>query len=427
MISINNYLLVLLSVFISISIYVSDLIIILLFASWIIEGKFKRKFFTIIQTPVLWSTILFFIYFLISYSWSESTIWNITTQKQILILLLPVLYTLNFKNNYINKAKHGFIIGLFINILLSMFTIIYPQNSFFKRGHYENNLFAHGFLDHFDYSIFLCFGILLVISLYRLKKPILGLVLVMILSVALLNSYGRIGIIAFCIFFPISIFMQLNSRFNYIFLFSILGFIVISFYTFNPFKNRITQTIDNIEKIYNPLSLEEKIELDAIYLSNKDSLTKEFYIEKIKQDAKWIEYIKNKTPQYETSIGQRYIYTKNSIQLTKTKPLFGFGANQFQRTYQSIFDDKNTKHPHNNFIFIMIELGLFGLFLVLLIFAFHIKQYFTSSTKSFLKFIFPIFFMFIMLSDNYFLNHNTLTLFCLFSFLIYKRTNYISS
>ena len=132
MISINNYLLVLLSVFISISIYVSDLIIILLFASWIIEGKFKRKFFTIIQTPVLWSTILFFIYFLISYSWSESTIWNITTQKQILILLLPVLYTLNFKNNYINKAKHGFIIGLFINILLSMFTIIYPQNSFFK-------------------------------------------------------------------------------------------------------------------------------------------------------------------------------------------------------------------------------------------------------------------------------------------------------
>ena len=73
-----------------------------------------------------------FIYFLISYSWSESTIWNITTQKQILILLLPVLYTLNFKNNYINKAKHGFIIGLFINILLSMFTIIYPQNSFLK-------------------------------------------------------------------------------------------------------------------------------------------------------------------------------------------------------------------------------------------------------------------------------------------------------
>ena len=426
-ISINNYLLILLSVFISISVYITDVIILLLCFSWILEGQFKRKFLTIIQTPILWSTILFLIYFFISYNWSESTMWNMTTQKQVLILLLPVLYTLKFENSYLKIAKYGFITGLSINVLLSLFTIIYPKNSFFKRGHYEDNLFAHGFLDHFDYSIFLCFGILVLLSLYKMKRPMLHLVWILVLITALLNSYGRIGIIAFCVFFPISILMQSNSRFNYIFLFSTLFFIVISFYTFSPFKNRIIQTVHNIEKIYNPLSLEDKIELDAIYLSNQDSLTKEFYIEKIKKDAEWVKYIENKKPQHNTSIGQRYIYTKNSFLIAKKNPVFGFGANQFQHIYQSMFNYKNIKHPHNNFIFIMIELGLVGLFLVLLIFWFHIKQFFQSNKKSFLQFVFPLFFMLIMCADNYFLNHNTLTLFCLFSFLIFKNTNYISS
>ena len=32
-----------------------------------------------------------------------------------------------------------------------------PKNPFFKTGHYDSSLFLHGFLDHFDYSLFLAF------------------------------------------------------------------------------------------------------------------------------------------------------------------------------------------------------------------------------------------------------------------------------
>ena len=34
-----------------------------------------------------------------------------------------------------------------------MFSKLY-LNSFFKTGHYPDDVFAHGFLDHFDYAVF---------------------------------------------------------------------------------------------------------------------------------------------------------------------------------------------------------------------------------------------------------------------------------
>ena len=134
--------------------------------------------------------------------------------------------------------------------------------------------------------------------------------------------------------------------------------------------------------------------------------------------------IKNKNPQYETSLGQRYLLIKNSIKLISERPVFGCGANKFELIYNKRFQnqrDNIIKHPHNNFIFILIELGLVGLLFLLSIFYFHLKQFWMSKEKTFMAFLLPTFFLFIMLFDNYFLNHNTLTLFCLFSFIFYSN------
>ena len=133
--------------------------------------------------------------------------------------------------------------------------------------------------------------------------------------------------------------------------------------------------------------------------------------------------IKNESPRYNTSLGQRYIYLKNSFQLITLKPFWGFGVNQFEKTYQNYFHYKETKHPHNNFIFILLELGICGILLLFSIFYFQVIAYFNSNRKNVLKFIFPVFFLFIMLFDNYFVNHNTLAFFCLFSFIIYHSAS----
>ena len=127
--SINNYLLLLLSFFITTSIYITDLVILLLAISWVLSGDFKNKIKIAFYNPFTYPAICFFIYFSISYFWSDSGIWNNITQKQLLLLLLPILYSLRFSEKYIEKSKYAFIFGLFINILFSITTLFFPSNS----------------------------------------------------------------------------------------------------------------------------------------------------------------------------------------------------------------------------------------------------------------------------------------------------------
>ena len=87
----KNYLIISLSIFLPISIYLTDLIIIILFTIWILSGEIKAKIKIIFNNPILKSCILFLLYFLISHFWGGDNIFNETTKKQILILLLPVL------------------------------------------------------------------------------------------------------------------------------------------------------------------------------------------------------------------------------------------------------------------------------------------------------------------------------------------------
>tara|TARA_B100001250_G_scaffold79190_1_gene65039 strand:- start:3 stop:467 length:465 start_codon:yes stop_codon:yes gene_type:complete len=131
--NINNYLLLALSFFITISIYITDVIILLFILSWVIGGDFKYKIERIFASPLMISIICFLLYFLVAYLWSDSIIWNPVTKKQLLIVLLPILYTLNFNSTYINKSKYAFILGLIINIVLSIITIYIPVNPLFKQ------------------------------------------------------------------------------------------------------------------------------------------------------------------------------------------------------------------------------------------------------------------------------------------------------
>jgi len=275
--------------------------------------------------------------------------------------------------------------------------------------------------------VFLCFGIILLLSLKVNKKYyIMYLLFILIFLTGLFNSWGRVGIIAFFIFSPIIIFLFKRKKLHFLTLFIMICYSIFSYYTFMPFKNRIISTVKNVEKIYSPPSHEQKIKEDAIYLANQDTLkTLQEEIERIKKDTTWINNIKNKTPQYNTSIGQRYIWVKRSWELIKEKPFFGFGANTFTKVYLNNFYEKelnNHTHPHNNFIFILVELGCVGLGFLTLIFYWQIRSYFLNKKMNFIQVIFPLFFLFIMLFDNYFLNQNTLIFFCLFTFIIYKKS-----
>ena len=418
--SINNYLLLAFSFFITTSYFaITNIIIVLFFTSWIIGPHYLKKVKFIIQTPFTLSILLFITYVLLSTIWSSESLLNDTTQKQFLIFLLPVLLTIRFSHNFLEKAKWGFILGLTCNVLLSIMTLFLPGNSFFKDGHYKDAIFAHGFIDHFDYSIFLCFGLILILQFITIyKQHRVKLILLFILFfITLLNSYGRVGMISFIIFFPIVLYHKIKIKALYI-IFILLVMTLLSYYIFQPFQNRVAQTIYEINILYNGMTLDEKITKDAEYLHAQNSTySKDYYISKIKEDVDWIKAIDNKSPQYHTSIGKRYLYIKNSMAIISNHWLFGVGAGGFSKAYLGN-NSKKESNPHNNYLFIIMELGIIGLLLMLSILYIQIRTFFLNK-NNILKFIFPILFLVIMLFDIYMVNPNTLAFFCLFSFIIY--------
>jgi O-antigen ligase len=72
----------------------------------------------------------------------------------------------------------------------------------------------------------------------------------------------------------------------------------------------------------------------------------------------------------ETSIGIRVVFYKNTLELIKQRPWFGYGTSSFKPTYSALAASKSNdwrggsaSDPHNQYLFVWLENGLFGLLL----------------------------------------------------------------
>jgi O-antigen ligase len=128
-----------------------------------------------------------------------------------------------------------------------------------------------------------------------------------------------------------------------------------------------------------------------------------------------------------TSVGQRITYTINSLEIIKNNLFFGVGTGDFPSEYNKMHA-KNTPgvnttvNPHNMYILVAVQLGLFGLLGMLLIFYQQIKFSLSAKIKinRDLGLVLPLLFLVIMFSDSYLLGHYTTLLFIFFSSFLYK-------
>ncbi len=85
---------------------------------------------------------------------------------------------------------------------------------------------------------------------------------------------------------------------------------------------------------------------------------------------------------YDTSLGLRYLWAKVGIENLREKPIFGFGAGSFKKTAESYYVKNNifphqkyvTNNPHNEFISISTQLGIFGLLIFLTFFSYLLLE-----------------------------------------------------
>lgn len=72
-----------------------------------------------------------------------------------------------------------------------------------------------------------------------------------------------------------------------------------------------------------------------------------------------------------TSLGMRFDWYRNSIDLIKQKPFFGHGTGSFRTVQEDLIKDgdtQSTDNPHNEYLLLAVQTGLVGMFLFIALF-----------------------------------------------------------
>ena len=117
------------------------------------------------------------------------------------------------------------------------------------------------------------------------------------------------------------------------------------------------------EKLYKILS-------GVVLLSSTLLLTSPIVQDRIELGVKEVQHV-DPTNIESSSMGMRMVLWKHTIELIQDRPLLGFGTGGFEEAYSRKIQDnpdweKNIMHdPHNQFLKIWVEMGIFGLMVFL--------------------------------------------------------------
>ena len=279
-----------------------------------------------------------------------------------------------------NPKLHFF---LFANLLAASVALLINFNvipSFFETASIS------AFLKYNYHNILLSFSSLLSFLLYiksNHKYSFLYLILILIFSFSIFTEAGRAGQLTFNLFFLLfaAYYIKKHTK-ESIFLLIFLVFVNFFSYSNSPiFKHRV----DHLTHI-------------------------------VQNDGKK----KNKKNQ-EKDI--RYVFAGSAKELILEKPIFGYGTGSFSDVFRkssnTSYDLKKHKTPHNNYLYILFELGLLGLLVFLSIFYFQIKELLHKNKHNQEVILLPLFMIVLMFFDSYMFIFS-ITIFYIFMYKIFK-------
>ena len=383
---VQQFLFVLLAVFIPTSIAITNLIIFLLALCWILERNFKAKFEIIKSSK--WMLALFALlgFYVLGMFWGDQHLnadWQF--QRLALLLVFPVLMTMNLKQETIKRAVFAFLVTALISALAA---IAINNNIISDLGEYlsfiEISWRNSAFITYNYHNVILALATTL--SFYVLfekksKHTYLLLLFIAIYSISIFTERGRAGQVIFnlsavfyIIYYNRKHLLRLGALLVLLFLFQ-----TIIYKTTNVYKDRF----------------------DAI----SNTIQNNGYISKGK-----LEDI-------------RFVFFRESFIKILEKPIFGYGTGTFGSIFvnevkSGHYFDKHTT-PHNQYLYVWFELGAIGLALLLLIFYHQIKELFRKK-DGIHRILLPLSFMFLMLVDSY-LFIFILTVCYMFLYTIYSR------
>ena len=383
---IQQGLFILLGVFIPTSVAITNLILALLTLCWIIEGDFKSKYESLKSSKSILSIFLLIALYILGMLWGDNhlnALWQF--ERLALLLLFPILLSLELKQETILRSAIIFIIIAFISAVLSILItnkIILPLGNYFSFISLSWKNAA--FIQYNYHNVILAFANML--SIYILverntKFSYLLLLFIVVYSISIFTERGRAGQV---IYILSSVFYILYYNRRYLLrlgllLFSLFSFLFIMYTTSDVYKNRFDNTISIIQN--NGSRGEGKIE------------------------------------------NIRYVFLKESLLRIIENPILGYGTGSFGIIFKNQVDSGHNfnKHttPHNQYIYVWFELGILGLILLLSIFYHQIEELFKKH-NGIHRILLPLSFMFLMLVDSYFFIF-TVTICYIFLFTIFSK------
>ena len=381
---IQQFLFILLGVFIPTSIAITNLIIGLLAFCWIIERNFKAKFEVIKSSKWMFAVFALIGFYALGMLWGGQHLnagWQF--QRLALLLVFPVLITMNLKQKTIKRAVFAFLGTAFISALAA---IAINNNIISPLGEYlsfiEVSWKNAAFITYNYHNVILALATTL--SFYLLierksKYTYLLLLLIVVYSISIFTERGRAGQVIF----------NLSAVFYIIYynrrkLLRLCAFLLLLF---------LFQFV-----IYNSTN---------VYKDRFDAVSN---------------IIKNNGVSGERN-DIRYVFTRESLVRILEKPILGYGTGSFGTIFENEvksghYFDKHTT-PHNQYLYVWFELGILGLLLLLSIFYHQLKEL-LKKKDGIHRILLPLSFMFLMIVDSYFFIF-ILTIFYIFLYTIYSR------
>ena len=387
--NLKNIVFVLLAFTIPVSVAFTNVFLVVFLIVWLLEGDFIRKIHVFKSNKWLWSvlvlTIMYFLGLMYGHNHNDA---NYVLQRVSLLLMFIVFTTAEIRQKSYHYALTLFLFTNLISATVSILInneIIEPISSYIPIISSENSISA--FLKYNYHNILLSFSSLLSFMLFHLSKnkySFLYLLAIPIFCLSIFSEAGRAGQLTINVFMFFYAIYFLRSKIKYsisIFFFLIL----VNYSSYNNstvFKYRVDQlnhVVQNNGEKKNPKAKEKDI---------------------------------------------RYLFLNESLSLIKERPFFGHGSGSFSSVLisntNSSYDFEKHKTPHNNFLYVFFELGIFGFLIFLSIFYYQIKSILKNSNMKIHSIILPLFYLFLMLFDSY-LFIFTITVMYMFMYKIFSE------
>lgn len=238
-----------------------------------------------------------------------------TLKKYRELLFLVMAFMLTRKSRKTGRyGLHGFIAGSLLLLVLSyaMYFHLIPTEKY-----------GYSTIYHITHSFFMAFLAFWALQFLFVPSPF-RIFWLIVLPAVLFNLFyiapGRTGMMVFLLLIGLTLLQRLTFRYSLATLLLVCLCTGGAYKTSHNFSTRINEAIDEIQN-YNATSSR-------------------------------------------TSLGQRFDWWQNSVELIREKPLIGHGTGSFAIEQQRIIGNTKTKHtdnPHNEFLFIAVQTGAIGL------------------------------------------------------------------